>query len=175
MDGLSASQIANELGDGVTRNAVIGKVHRLKLSTRIKPAPTATRPQTAAPRPAPVQAQPIRRPSSSPASAPSLQPLAAAVASRSSIVRAPIIGATALKVELEMEPDVQPMQQTQELVIPESERIDLLGLNERTCKWPIGDPLSSSFHFCGRTSEDNRPYCEFHSRKAYHQIEKKRR
>ncbi len=57
----------------------------------------------------------------------------------------------------------------------DGERISLLGLTERTCKWPIGDPLSSSFHFCGRTSEDSRPYCDFHSRKAYHQIEKKRR
>jgi GcrA cell cycle regulator len=171
MDGLSASQIANELGDGVTRNAVIGKVHRLKLSTRVKPAPTAPRPQ-AAPRPTPVQAQPARRPT--PAQAPAMAPLAA-VASRTTIVRTPTIGATALKVELELEPEVQPMAQTHELVIPESERISLLGLNEHTCKWPIGDPLSSNFHFCGRTSEDNRPYCDFHSRKAYHQIEKKRR
>ena len=38
MEGLSASQIAGILGEGVTRNAVIGKVHRLKLSGRAKPA-----------------------------------------------------------------------------------------------------------------------------------------
>ena len=43
MEGLSASQIAGELGQGVTRNAVIGKVHRLKLSARAKPTNTAPR------------------------------------------------------------------------------------------------------------------------------------
>lgn len=41
-DGLSASQIAAELG-GVTRNAVIGKVHRLGLSGRAKPANSSAR------------------------------------------------------------------------------------------------------------------------------------
>ncbi len=50
-DGLSASQIAGELG-GVTRNAVIGKVHRLGLSGRAKSTSSSAkprRPRTAAP------------------------------------------------------------------------------------------------------------------------------
>ena len=42
-DGLSASQIAAELG-GITRNAVIGKVHRLGLSGRAK-SPTSASPR----------------------------------------------------------------------------------------------------------------------------------
>src|SRR5664279_616210 len=46
MEGFSASQIAGELGEGVTRNAVIGKVHRLKLSGRAKPASIAPRVRT---------------------------------------------------------------------------------------------------------------------------------
>ena len=77
-DGLSASQIAKQLG-GVTRNAVIGKVHRLGLSGRAAPskpartvfkAPRPARPVSAAPsaprriaEPAPmtpVQASPVR-------------------------------------------------------------------------------------------------------------------
>jgi GcrA cell cycle regulator len=50
LDGLSASQIARQLG-GLTRNAVIGKVHRLGLSGR-PPAPAPARlPRTATPRP----------------------------------------------------------------------------------------------------------------------------
>src|SRR5690606_37044388 len=52
MEGLSASQIAGELGEGVTRNAVIGKVHRLKLSARAKPTNSTPRARPAA-RPAP--------------------------------------------------------------------------------------------------------------------------
>ena len=50
LDGLSASQIAGELANGITRNAVIGKVHRLGLSGRVKsPAPASTRPRPKAP------------------------------------------------------------------------------------------------------------------------------
>ncbi len=63
LDGLSASQIAKQLG-GVTRNAVIGKVHRLGLSGRAAPSQPA-RPVFKAPRPArPVAAAPapVRRP-----------------------------------------------------------------------------------------------------------------
>ena len=51
LEGLSASQIAGVLGEGVTRNAVIGKVHRLKLTGRAKPASSAPRAR-ATPRPA---------------------------------------------------------------------------------------------------------------------------
>ena len=89
---------------------------------------------------------------------------------------APVIGATALKpsedyaVELETE-----VADVHELFIPEGERLTLLELNENTCKWPIGDPLSPDFHFCGRSSKDDQPYCEFHARRAYHQVDKKRR
>jgi len=71
LDGLSASQIAKQLG-GVTRNAVIGKVHRLGLSGRAAPSQPA-RPAFKAPRPArPVAAQTPRRVEAQPA-----QPLAA--------------------------------------------------------------------------------------------------
>ena len=50
LEGLSASQIAGVLGEGVTRNAVIGKVHRLKLTGRAKPASSTPRARTT-PRP----------------------------------------------------------------------------------------------------------------------------
>jgi len=62
LDGLSASQIAKQLGQGVTRNAVIGKVHRLGLSGRAAPSKPA-RPAFRAPRPArpAVAATPVQR------------------------------------------------------------------------------------------------------------------
>src|SRR6185503_18971360 len=59
-DGLSASQIAGELGNGITRNAVIGKVHRLGMSGRVKP-PSAATARPRAPKPArPPGMMPIR-------------------------------------------------------------------------------------------------------------------
>ena len=169
LEGLSASQIAGVLGEGVTRNAVIGKVHRLKLTGRAKPAsssaprPRAT-PRPQAPRRVPAGASP--RPASS--------GIASMMKSRSASP-APMMGATALKIEAVVETDAYAAPQAQELYIPEDQRLSLLQLNEHTCKWPIGDPLTPDFYFCGQHSDEGKPYCDFHSRRAYHQIEKKKR
>lgn len=154
MEGLSASQIAAELGEGVTRNAVIGKVHRLKLSGRAKPATSSSRPRAAR--------STTRRSSSSGGGGMKRR------------VVTNVIGATALKATEMEEVDALPHQQA-ELFIPPEERIGLLSLNETTCKWPIGDPLLPDFHFCGRDSEEDKPYCEFHSKRAYHQLDRRKR
>lgn len=164
MEGFSASQIAGELGDGVTRNAVIGKVHRLKLSARAKPASSATRARTAPRSPRRV-----------------VSPGGGSHGSHSShmakrtMMRTQSVGATALAVSEEMAAEVYVAPQVAELFIPVEQRLSLLQLNEQTCKWPIGDPLSKEFYFCGQHSDDGRPYCEFHARRAYHQVDKKRR
>ena len=75
--------------------------------------------------------------------------------------------------EMEQQPYVAPA--VAELFIPEDKRLSLLQLTEATCKWPIGDPLSKDFYFCGQHSLESAPYCDFHSRRAYHQVDKKRR
>jgi GcrA cell cycle regulator len=164
LEGLSASQIAGVLGDGVTRNAVIGKVHRLKLTGRAKPASSVPRAR-ATPRPSGV------RRVSTPSSGASLT----AMMKRRNLAAAPIAGATALKPMEEYETEAYVAPQVQELYIPVEQRLTLLQLNEHTCKWPIGDPLTPDFYFCGQHAEEAKPYCEFHSRRAYHQLEKKRR
>ncbi|MEX0627906.1 MAG: GcrA family cell cycle regulator [Cucumibacter sp.] len=156
MEGLSASQIAAVLGEAVTRNAVIGKVHRLKLSGRAKPAssaPRARKPRAASPR-----------------------RLAGPLIGRRHSLNPPMIGATALQMAPDDEEGLMAaVDRAIELYIPPEERVDLLSLNEHTCKWPIGDPMSDDFYFCGRQADENRPYCEFHSRRAYHTIERKRK
>ena len=167
LEGLSASQIAGVLGDGVTRNAVIGKVHRLKLTGRAKPVSTTPRARTAP------RAPGIRRLSSGGSPRPS-SGIASMMKSRT-MGPAPMHGATALKIEAEFETEAYVAPQVQELFIPVEQRLSLLQLNENTCKWPIGDPLTPDFYFCGNHSEEGKPYCEFHSRRAYHQIEKKKR
>lgn len=169
MEGLSASQIAGQLAEGVTRNAVIGKVHRLKLSARAKPATSAARPRTA------TRAAP-RRPAAASSATATSSPNPSATVKRRVVQSAPVMGATALKPSEDVDTEVvQETAQVHELFIPENERLSLLALNEDTCKWPIGDPLNEDFHFCGRQSEEGKPYCEFHSKRAYHQIERKRR
>lgn len=145
-DGLSASQIAGELG-GITRNAVIGKVHRLGLSGRGKT--TNQQPKARKPR--------------------STQP------SRPSQPRS--IGNTALKVDYAPAPKpvaVPRPTPVEELVIPVEERATILTLTEQSCKWPIGDPSSTDFYFCGRHSDPGVPYCEHHARIAYQPADRRR-
>jgi GcrA cell cycle regulator len=167
MEGLSASQIAGELGEGVTRNAVIGKVHRLKLSARAKPTNTTPRARPA-PRPAP------RRPAG-PTVTSSASTISSAAKPRPAMPRPQVMGATALAVSPDMMTELYVAPAVQELFIPEDKRLSLLQLNEHTCKWPIGDPLSKDFYFCGQHSLETGPYCDFHSRRAYHQLDKKKR
>jgi GcrA cell cycle regulator len=145
-EGLSASQIAARLG-GVTRNAVIGKVHRLGLSGR------ATSSRSSSPRPRRTHVPRSNRP-------PSLM-----FGTR---------GNTALKPQFEMEVDPAP-QPLQELVIPLHERASIMTLKEQMCRWPIGDPGEPEFHFCGRKKCGTLPYCEHHARMAYQPVQARRR
>ena len=155
-DGLSASQIAAQLG-GVTRNAVIGKVHRLGLSGRAKSPSTAAR--TRKPR-ATAGAKPNTKSESSSAT-PS---------------RPQTMGATALKFEADVEAEVafQP-QPKDDVVVPISKRASILTISESVCKWPIGDPGGDDFHFCGHDSKEGAPYCNYHCKVAYQPASDRRR
>lgn len=157
-EGLSASQIAAELG-GVTRNAVIGKVHRLGLSGRAKPQVQASRP--AAP------------PRVKPAAPPAARPAASAVTRPA---RPVTIGSVVLKGEeaLDTKPQVMvaPVIETEPVTF---EKTTILGLTEQTCKWPIGDPGRPDFFFCGRKSDAGIPYCPYHARIAYQPSSDRRR
>ncbi|MBP1885813.1 GcrA family cell cycle regulator [Sinorhizobium mexicanum] len=154
-EGLSASQIAAQLG-GVSRNAVIGKVHRLSLPGRAKAggATTAARPKRTT-------------------SAPRAPNYAARVATRTVTRTA---GATVLKEEIEVDLVAdQTLELAPNVVVPMSRRLGLTELTERTCKWPIGDPLKEEFHFCGNDSPESSPYCSYHTRLAYQPSAERRR
>jgi len=141
-EGLSASQIAKQLGD-VTRNAVIGKVHRLGLSGRAKPSrPTTRRAATKTPRRA-----------SKPAA-----PRTTMRATSKPVIRAkpaPIRVEKPLPAPVEAKP------------LPDGNFATILTIRDHMCKWPIGDPASDDFRFCGRKARDGGPYCEAHSSVAY--------
>jgi len=141
-DGLSASQIAGELG-GITRNAVIGKVHRLGLSGRAKS------PSSSAPR--------VRKPRSH----------------MMRVSRPSMRGNTALALAFEMEQEPEP--EMIENIIPIGQRCSLIELSDDKCRWPIGDPGSTEFFFCGGKPVEGAPYCGFHSRVAYQPPSDRRR
>ncbi len=149
-DGLSASQIAAEFG-GITRNAVIGKVHRLGLSGRAK-APSSSAPRQRKPRPA---AHFMR----------SARPAAR--------------GNTALAHDLSLLFDAEQEQDTRpeliENIIPIGQRVSIMQLTEATCHWPLGDPGSPEFAFCGGNANAGMPYCAYHCRIAYQPAQDRRR
>jgi len=175
-EGQSASQIAKELG-GVTRNAVIGKVHRLGLSNRAggteeeveapqvaaaaPPKPEAVRPEPAAPRAEPPRPAPAQA--------------------------APVSNVTPLPIRKAIIPAGQPLPPQPSLneISPEAlasvrevekraRKLTLMELTERTCKWPIGDPATDDFWFCGLPSLPGKPYCEAHVGVAFQPMSARR-
>ena len=55
-----------------------------------------------------------------------------------------------------------------------AKKLSLLELTEKTCKWPIGDPATSEFWFCGHPSEQGKPYCETHVSIAFQPVTTRR-
>ena len=140
--GKTASQIAEELGEGVSRNAVIGKAHRLGLQARPSPVKGGEGEVEA---PAPVAAV--------------AKPVAAPRAKVEAVVAAPVAPPPAEKPA--------PRRTTRAVANAKPAKTTLLDLSERVCKWPIGHPGEADFHFCGAPSKPSFPYCEEHCLVAY--------
>ena len=157
--GLSASQIAGELGHGITRNAVIGKVHRLGLSGRAKvPSAATSRPRK------------VTRTPSHPMGHSSMTRMKPSMGGNIAGVSMPSMrGSLALSAAMPMMSPIVEYSPApvEDVVVPMAERITLMELRESTCRWPFGDPSSSEFRFCGASSPVGTPYCEFHSKLAY--------
>jgi GcrA cell cycle regulator len=143
-EGLSASQIAGRLGS-VTRNAVIGKVHRLGLSGRA----TTSRMKSHRPR---TRMASVKRP----------------VKPRFAQSGNPAVRALYMDAEAYVAP-------AEEIEIPLAERKTIQTLGECSCRWPIGDPQTPEFHFCGRNKVPLLPYCEVHARRAFQPVAPRRR
>jgi GcrA cell cycle regulator len=186
--GVTASQIAEELG-GVSRNAVIGKAHRLGLQSRPSPVKAnetpAPEPKKAKPAPAKAAA-PAEKPAAAPKPAP--QP---AVARPAPPAAAPAPVSTAPATPQPAEPIVRSIGPggfvrqgpgDQQAPIPPApprrlvpakpspevaDKTGLLDLNEKICKWPIGHPGEPDFHFCGNPANPGFPYCVEHCGVAY--------
>ena len=130
LEGFSASQVAKQLGGGLTRNAVIGKVHRLGLSGRATPS----QPQ-----------RPVFKP----------------------VRPARPIQAAAVPAPRRVEPTLPAEPRRVVYVAEEAGSATVLTLGAHMCKWPIGDPATDGFSFCGRASSSEGPYCTHHSQVAY--------
>ncbi|GGM03459.1 hypothetical protein GCM10011534_26580 [Pseudooceanicola nanhaiensis] len=162
-EGQSASQIAKELG-GVTRNAVIGKVHRLGLSNRSGGAA----PAAPAPKPEP---KPAAKPAPKPAA--KRDPAPAAKPAEEEEPAPATVAATPARKQIIPAGQPLPPQPSANEISPEAlakvseiekkaKKLTLMELTERTCKWPVGDPATEDFWFCGLPVQAGKPYCEAH-------------
>ena len=177
--GSTASQIADELG-GVSRNAVIGKAHRLGLEARpspVKPGDEKDRPAAAAPAP---RAAPVERPAPRPAAAAAPERTAPAHPAPAPNQRRPqaelqyrSIGPGGFVRQGPGEqqapiPPAPPRRLVPAKPSPEvADKTSLHDLNDRICKWPMGHPGEPDFHFCGEPSNPGFPYCVAHCGVAY--------
>jgi len=153
-EGKSASQIAGLLGHGLSRNAVIGKVHRLGLAGRAK-SPGLVSPR---PRPSTPHSAGHRAP------APRLAPAAAPRITR---------GATALAIAPGPVADTE-LETFESVVVPMSLRVTIVELKEAMCRWPLGDPATAEFRYCGSPAASG-PYCAYHGSIAYQPAQERRR
>ena len=180
--GATASQIADELG-GVSRNAVIGKAHRLGLEQR--PSPVK-----------PGEEREVKKPAAAAAPKPAAAKAESATPARAGAAPAASHGAPATphaapphRSTTEMQyrsigpggfvrqgpgdqqapiPPAPPRRLVPAKPSPEvADKTSLLDLNDRICKWPMGHPGEPDFHFCGEPANPGFPYCVQHCGVAY--------
>jgi GcrA cell cycle regulator len=182
-EGATASQIADELG-GVSRNAVIGKAHRLGLEARpspVKPgeekeraapaaaAAPAPKPavERAAPKPAAAAPAPERAAPAQPAAPRSPQRPQGDNVQYRSIGPGGFIRQGPGEQQAPI-PPAPPRRLVPAKPSPEvADKTSLLDLNDRICKWPMGHPGEPDFHFCGNAANPGFPYCVEHCGVAY--------
>ena len=192
-EGQSASQIAKELG-GVTRNAVIGKVHRLGLSNRVGPGGTDAEEDEGAVAAAPVTPEPPipaaaviePEPEVIAPAAPPVEPEPMAAASPiPAAASVPVLAPIPMRKAIIPAGQPLPPQPSANEISPEAlasvrevekraKKLKLMELTERTCKWPIGDPATEDFWFCGLPSVAGKPYCEAHVGVAFQPMSARR-
>ena len=190
--GSTASQIAEELG-GVSRNAVIGKAHRLGLKSRPSPVKANEKQAAAKKKPAPKQAAPKKpasvavRPTPKPAPQrpPSDAVAQAARAAGETIPSQPIPNKSPDMPKIvsvgpggflrqgpgDQQPPIPPAPPRRLVPAKPSAEIagktSLLDLNEKVCRWPMGHPGEPDFHFCGADVNPGFPYCVEHCGRAF--------
>ena len=186
--GSTASQIADELG-GVSRNAVIGKAHRLGLKARPSPVKAKEKKKPAPKKKvvaAPIAPKPKVKPAAKSAAAPAAEPSEAKPAAPSASTPSQPLpnkqddlpkivsygpGGFLRQGPGDQQPPIPPAPPRRLVPAKPSPEIadktSLLDLNDRVCRWPMGHPGEPDFHFCGEKVNPGFPYCVEHCGRAY--------
>lgn len=176
-EGVTTGEIGRRLN--ISKNSIVGKVHRLGLSGRPSPIKKKSDPAEAKPaakpaakkaapakeakpakqQPAEVQAQKTEpKPAAKPVQAPAPEPKPA------------VIKAAPQKTAVDS--DEEDIALAKSITMPEPEKnkkefLSLTDLDNHTCRWPVGDPKDDNFHFCGKKVRLGQTYCEEHAAIAY--------
>tara|TARA_B100001179_G_scaffold52078_1_gene35303 strand:+ start:212 stop:907 length:696 start_codon:yes stop_codon:yes gene_type:complete len=191
--GSTASQIADELG-GVSRNAVIGKAHRLGLKSRPSPVKAAEK-KKPAPKPKPAAKPAVKKTAPRPVASPAPTPAPAPAPAQASTQPAPRPDAAIPSQPMpnknsdlpkivsvgpggflrqgpgDQQPPIPPAPPRR--LVPAkpdpsiADKTSLLDLSDKVCRWPMGHPGEPDFHFCGEAVNPGFPYCVEHCGRAY--------
>jgi len=178
LEGSSASEIAKELGN-ITRNAVIGKVHRLGMSNRdtnnLKSGSSTSNAKKSVRRgrPPKVNKEEKKRGRPHKLKDPGDFPGTINVTEKSTNSSAKEMRLDENKTKVASDLSEETLQNILKVEM-KSKKISLMELTERTCKWPIGDPATDTFWFCGHESEPGKPYCKTHISIAFQPITQRR-
>ena len=167
VEGKSASFIAKKLGE-VTRNAVIGKVHRLGLSNRNSGTSGKSKSKEKLPL---KEKQEIKKTKNG------LDKRIDLAKTLTKPIPRPKLIITAGQ-PLPPQPSANEISPEALATVKEVEKmakkLTVMELTERTCKWPVGDPATEDFWFCGLPTQAGKPYCEAHVGVAFQPMSTKR-
>lgn len=162
-EGASCSEIASELKNGISRNAVIGKIHRMGLSGRVKAPVSATESQRRA-RVMTRAGWGQRRKADKKADAP-------ADLNRLSKFTGMVIRSAPPTPPAPPQPEA-PVDVTPQ---PDDRNVSFMDLKRSMCRWPIGDPRDlETFRYCGADKGEASAYCAYHRQMAYQPREQRR-
>ncbi len=177
-EGVTTGEIGRRLN--ISKNSIVGKVHRLGLSGR--PSPIKKKENDAAPsKPAakaPAKEKPTPKAEPKP-TAPKPTPKAEAKVEKKPAPKAEPKPEVKAPIEAKVEPigEEEDIKLAKSLNIeapkPQKEFLSLTDLDNHTCRWPLGDPKDENFHFCGKKVRIGQTYCEEHAAIAYVKPNKK--
>jgi GcrA cell cycle regulator len=67
------------------------------------------------------------------------------------------------------------LRRRDEAVVPRLEGVTIMELREGVCRWPLGDPTSPDFRYCGARASEGLPYCAYHAQIAYQPATERKR
>ena len=148
--GLTTAEIGKRLN--VTKNSIVGKVHRLGLSGR----------------PSPIKKKNEENPAEGNKAAEDAPAVSSKNTESTQLKKEPV------KVEKTSMPAGSPVMASSAKNEPAKKgMMSLMDLDNHTCRWPLGDPKDENFHFCGRKVKIGQTYCEEHANIAYVKAVKK--